>query len=138
MRSLMLTASPLYAGLLALLFLALTVRVMLKRRELGHMFGSGGDPDFERIIRAHGNFVEYAPLGILLLLIIELIGAPNLLVHLLGLTLLIGRLAHAAGVAGRAQIVPLRAIGIVLTLLSLLGLTIAVLVYWFRLAMIAA
>lgn len=137
MRSLMLTASPLYAALLALLFLALTARVMQKRHASGQMFGSGGDQDFERIIRAHGNFVEYAPLGILLLLIVELIGAPNLLVHLFGIVLLAGRLCHAVGLAGSTQIVSLRATGIVLTLLSLLGLAIAVLIYWFRLAAIA-
>ena len=137
MRALMLTASPLYAGLLALLFLALTARVMQRRRASGRMFGSGDDPDFERIIRAHGNFVEYAPLGIILLVLVELIGAPNLLVHGLGITLFVGRLCHGIGLAGNRQIGILRLIGILLTLLAILGLAVAVLVFWLRLTAIA-
>ncbi|MGF7159700.1 hypothetical protein FHS85_001319 [Rhodoligotrophos appendicifer] len=138
MRSLMLTASPLYAGVLTLLFLILSARVMQMRGRAKVMFGSAGDPDFERVIRAHGNFVEYAPLGILLLLILEVIGAPNILVNVFGVLLLIGRFAHAAGLAGSRHIIALRGAGMLFTLLALLGLAVSVLFYWYRLISISA
>ncbi|WP_342643033.1 MAPEG family protein [Rhodoligotrophos ferricapiens] len=138
MRALMLTAAPLYAALLGLLFLVLTARVLQMRRARGILFGSGGDSDFERIIRAHANFVEYAPLGIILLLIAELIGAPHLLLHLLGIALVLGRVLHALGLAGPSHVVWLRSSGLVLTLLSLVGLVITVLLYWLHLVTIAA
>ncbi|WP_205042103.1 MAPEG family protein [Rhodoligotrophos defluvii] len=137
MRALMLTAAPPYAALLGLLFLVLCGRVMYLRRQHGVMFGAAGDEDFERVIRAQANFAEYVPLALILLVILEVIGAPKLLVHLLGIVLVLGRVLHAGGVAGQRHIVPLRFAGIVLTLLSLLGLSLAVFFYWLGLAAIS-
>jgi uncharacterized membrane protein YecN with MAPEG domain len=31
------------------------------------VFGDGGDPEMSQAIRAHGNFAEYVPLGLILL-----------------------------------------------------------------------
>src|SRR3954454_7781098 len=91
----MTAVTPLYAALLAGLYLFLTVRVVRFRR--GHRIdmGDGGQKLMQRYVRAHANFAEYAPFGLLLLLLVELGGWPWWLVHLLGLTLLGGRLAHA-------------------------------------------
>src|SRR3954447_16076710 len=91
------TVSPLYAALLAGLYLFLTVRVVRFRR--GHRIdmGDGGQKLMQRYVRAHANFAEYAPFGLLLLLLllVETGGWPGWLVHLLGVTLLGGRLTHA-------------------------------------------
>jgi uncharacterized protein len=91
----MTAVTPLYAALLAGLYLFLTVRVVRFRR--GHRIdmGDGGQKLMQRYVRAHANFAEYAPFGLLLLLLVETGGWPGWLVHLLGLTLLGGRLAHA-------------------------------------------
>src|SRR3954449_12706622 len=91
----MTAVTPLYAALLAGLYLFLTVRVVRFRR--GHRIdmGDGGQKLMQRYVQAHANFAEYAPFGLLLLLLVELGGWPGWLVHLLGLTLLGGRLAHA-------------------------------------------
>ena len=46
-------------------------------------------------MQSHGNFAENAPLGILLSALAELRGSPRPLVHAIGGTMLIGRLAYA-------------------------------------------
>ena len=95
--TLMLSVTPLYAGLLTVLLMVLSFRVVKARRAARVSLGVGGDPALERAVRAHGNFVEYVPLGLLLILLAELNGAGPWLLHLLGLMLLVGRLLHAWG-----------------------------------------
>jgi uncharacterized protein len=51
----------------------------------------------QRKVRAHGNFIEYVPQGLLLLVALELMRATGL-VWLLGSALTIARIAHAYGV----------------------------------------
>lgn len=90
----MLTITPLYAGALAILFLALSFRVVQQRGH-GVSLGDGGDQELLRRIRGHGNFAEYVPLILLLLAMLETGGAtPPWLLHLLGATLLLARLLH--------------------------------------------
>lgn len=95
----MLTATPLYAGLLALLYLLLSYRVIRQRVAARVAYGDGGDRELSLRIRVHGNFNEYVPLGLILLAGAELQGAPLALVHGLGAMLLAGRLAHAWGMS---------------------------------------
>ena len=90
-----LTATPLYAGLLALLFLVLSVRIVRRRQALRASLGTAGDAELERRVRAHGNCAEYAPFGLLLLALVEGQGLGTGLVHLGGATLLAGRIVHA-------------------------------------------
>lgn len=52
----------------------------------------------QRKVRAHSNFAEYVPQGLLFLVALELINTPEQLVWLLGSCLTIARLAHAYGV----------------------------------------
>ena len=51
----------------------------------------------QRKVRAHGNFAEYVPHGLLLIIALELMQAQVWLVWLLGSTLTIARIAHAYG-----------------------------------------
>lgn len=86
--------TPLYTALLALWLLVLSVRVIQQRR-LSHVSrGTGGNTALERAIRGQANFVEYVPLALLMLLILELARFSIYLLHLLGLILLIGRFLH--------------------------------------------
>jgi len=91
----MLPITSLYAGLLALVFLALSWRVIAFRRGNQVSLGDGESKDLRQRNRAHGNFAEYAPLGLIILACVELQGAPALAVHALGLMLFLGRLLHA-------------------------------------------
>lgn len=89
--------TPIYAGLIALLFIALSARVILYRRANNISLGDQGDKALLKRMRVQANCAEYAPIGLVLLLICEVLGAPRWVVHLLGLMLLSGRLAHAFG-----------------------------------------
>ena len=122
----------LYAALLVLLFLYLSQRIIVFRR--GHRvdMGSGAHVLLNRYIRAHGNFVEYAPLSLVLLALLEQGGWPAWLLHVLGLGTLGGRLAHAWSFSVAELRLRSRAIGMVLTLttlgvMALLGLVQAIL-----------
>lgn len=95
----MLTATPLYAGLLALLYLFLSARVIRQRITARVAHGDGGDRELSLRMRVHANFNEYVPLGLILMAGAELQGAPLWVVHGLGATLLMGRLAHAWGMS---------------------------------------
>jgi uncharacterized membrane protein YecN with MAPEG domain len=81
----------------------------------------------QKRIRVHANFVEYAPLGLVLLLLAELQGTPNFVLHGLGLSLLLGRVLHAFGLGATPQNVPFRQIGMVLTFLMLVVTALALL-----------
>ena len=106
---------PIYAALLALIFVALSIRTLRIRRGLQLAVGDGGNPIMLRAIRAHGNFAEYVPLGLLLILACEGLGAPKLLVHGLGAMLLLGRLVHAIGISRQDEVFAYRVTGMALT-----------------------
>lgn len=121
----MVTVTPLYAGLLTLLFLALSYRVVAARRMYKVSVGDGGERVVLKRMRAQANCAEYAPLGILLLALAELQGMPHWLAHLFGSLLLLGRLSHAYGFSHQPQIVPLRKLGMYLTLIMLVAIAMA-------------
>ncbi len=89
------TITLFYAGLLGLVLIGLSVRVVTLRRRRKVGVGSGEHIDLELAIRAHANFSEYVPMALLLLLLLEASTAvAPLFLHLLGVVLLIGRLLH--------------------------------------------
>jgi uncharacterized membrane protein YecN with MAPEG domain len=112
---------PLYAALLAVLFVALGVRTLLLRRRLGIGIGDGDDPAMLRAIRVHANFAEYVPMALLLLCLVELRGAGPLLLHALSLALLAGRLSHAFGVSRVDENYAYRVFGMAMTFTCLLA-----------------
>jgi len=118
----MINSSPIYAGLLALLFLYLSLRVVQARIRHKVSVGDGGQPDVVKAMRVQANCAEYAPIGILLLLMAELQGMPVWLVHVFGLMLLAGRGLHGWGMGSTPQIIAGRQWGMRLTL-SMIALT---------------
>ena len=88
------TVTLLYASLLALWFVILSVRVIRYRGAASISLGGGGDPALQRRIRGHGNFVDYAPMALVLMGLLEIAGGGALLLHTIGGLLLVGRLAH--------------------------------------------
>jgi uncharacterized membrane protein YecN with MAPEG domain len=105
------TIIPIYAAVLALLFVALSVRVIRQRMRVQAAIGTRGDQALERAVRVHGNFAEYVPFSLLLLLIAELQDTLPILLHVLGLTLVLGRLAHAWGVSQVNESMKFRQVG---------------------------
>ena len=115
-----LAITPLYAAALTLLYLALSWHVIAYRRTNLISLGDNDDKALRKRMRAQANFIEYTPLGLLLMLLTEVQGAPALALHLMGLALLGGRIAHAVGFASTPQKMILRQLGMVLTLTMLL------------------
>lgn len=91
--------TALYAGPLALLAIVLAFNVSKMRVKHKVGMGDGGVPELIQAMRVQGNFTEYAPLGLMLILLVELLAFPAFAVHGLGLALVLGRLAHAIGFA---------------------------------------
>ncbi|MDP3255728.1 MAG: MAPEG family protein [Bosea sp. (in: a-proteobacteria)] len=119
---------PVYAALLALLFVMLSLSVVRQRRSGRIAIGTAGDRDLERRVRVHGNFAEYTPLALLLLAMAEFRGAPSLLLHALCLCLLVGRASHAWGVSHLDEDLRFRVAGMVATFLSLIVAAVTLLV----------
>lgn len=59
--------------------------------------GDGGDTEMIVAIRRHANFIEYVPLAVILLALVELNGGSKTLLHALGAALLVARLVHPFG-----------------------------------------
>ena len=116
----MLTITPIYAALIALLYLALSINV-IRQRFVGKIsVGDGGDKAMIKAMRTHSNCAEYAPFALLLIAMAELQGASGWLINLLGMALLTGRLLHAYGFGKTPQIVILRRAGMSLTFAAIL------------------
>jgi uncharacterized membrane protein YecN with MAPEG domain len=87
------------AGLLGLLAAALSVKVGLMRGRKKINLGDGGDPEMQAAIRAHGNFMEYTPLTLLLIYVAsDFYGFTT--VAALSVALLVARVLHAGGMLG--------------------------------------
>lgn len=113
------TITPIYAALLAVLLLLLTRLVIAARRAKRVSLGDGGEDSLQRRIRAHGNFVEYVPMALLLIAFAEMLGAASLIVHALGIGLLVGRIAHASAILPAEMNLTRRIIGMALTLTTI-------------------
>jgi uncharacterized protein len=109
-----------YAGLNGLIALVLAALVVRQRGKTKTGLGTGGHPAMEQAIRVHGNFIEYVPLILILLLLLELGGLAPLWLHLMGITLTLGRILHAWGLTISPRESFGRAVGTTLTWLTLL------------------
>lgn len=105
-----------YASILALLFLWLSIRVITLRRSKKIAIGTRNDQELTRAIRVQANFSEYVPLAILLLAFLELNNLSPALLHLLCILLLTGRSIHAYGVSKIKEDFRFRVAGMLLTL----------------------
>lgn len=117
--------SALYAGVLAPLFILLSVRIIRERRNAKVAVGDGGNLVLLRHMRVHANFAEYAPFALLLLALAESLGTWPWLIHVLGLTLVAGRLSHAYGVSQYPEVFRFRVSGMAATL-TVIGIAAAV------------
>jgi uncharacterized protein len=124
--------TAIYAGLLGILHIGLAGLVVTNRRRAKIGLGTGGDTALERAVRVHGNFAEYVPLFLLLLLIAELNGAPAGMLHGVGVVFVVARLGHARGLSLASGVSAGRFWGSAASWLAILVLAIANL--WLALA----
>lgn len=86
--------TPLYAGLIALLMAALATRTALTRIKNRVPLGDGSNDGLALEIRRFGNLAEYAPIAMIVLLLLELKGIPASWLHAFGATFVALRLLH--------------------------------------------
>ena len=122
------TITPLYAGLLGLILLVLSVRVVALVRVKGKLsYGDGNRGELTPIVRAQANFTEYVPLILILIAFAEAGGSSDLWIHALGIALVVGRCLHPIGLTNKPGVNPLRFMGTNLTWIALIGASISVL-----------
>jgi uncharacterized membrane protein YecN with MAPEG domain len=107
------------AGAAALLNFWLGLRVSRLRMSEKIMVGDGGNPRLLARMRAQLNFVEYAPLVLILIALVELARGTQAWLWGVALLFIVGRVLHAFGMDGWK---PGRMIGIATTMLTMLGL----------------
>ena len=113
------TITATYLAVLALIYTALSARVVGIRRGNRIGFGDGGNAALRTAIRAHAHFAEYVPIIVLMLGALELFGTRPLQLHMLLGTLVTSRILHPFGLAakpGSAQFLVGRVLGMALTL----------------------
>jgi uncharacterized membrane protein YecN with MAPEG domain len=120
-----------YAGLLGLLYLVLSLRVVQLRRR-GIPLGDGGDPRMLRVIRGHANFAEYVPLILVLMLMLELARTSLYVLHALGIALVVGRVLHCYSLSFSARFRFGRLWGAALTFVVLLVAAVLTLIQGIR------
>lgn len=110
-----------YLGLNALLLLALAYNVGSRRGAQNQLQpGDMGDAKLTRAIRAHGNYAEHAPMVLLLLLVLALLGLKPLWLHVYGAGFTAGRVLGAFGMMREKHPNALRFVGNLATGLALL------------------
>ncbi len=118
------------AAACAVINIWLAVRLVRGRMRGKVMVGDGGDPAMLSGMRAHANFIEYAPIVLILMGLIEFARGPLVGLWALGILFVIARVAHPLGMA-RNSPNPLRAGGALVTwvvTLVLAGWAIAIVV----------
>jgi len=129
MSSFSIQISSMYIGLLALLMLTLAYLVVKMRQRFKVGIGDDGHEPLMLAIRTHANAVEYIPIALLLLICLENTWQLPWLTHLMGSTLLLGRVLHAVGLSRSKGESKGRFWGVVLTWLMILVSAITVIVY---------
>ncbi|MFT2215066.1 MAPEG family protein [Rhizobium giardinii] len=110
--------TSIFAAFFAVALVVLSFQISVQRLKVGDMIGESADEVLRRRIRAQGNFIEYVPLGVMLLGLVEVQVAPSVAVIAIGMILAIGRGLHAIGMLSASG--PVRGFGMIFTYLALL------------------
>jgi uncharacterized protein len=114
--------TALYAGILALIIIAMGANVTYHRFKYHVSVGDGGNAVLRRMIRIHGNAVETIPIALLLMALYELDGGSAGVLHTAGLVLIAGRLLYAVPMWIDEGLSMVRATGVVSTCVTTVGL----------------
>ncbi len=87
------------------------------------LHGDGGHEPLLRRMRAQSNFIEYTPLMLILIGVIELTGKGGTWLAIVGAVFMVGRVLHAVGM-DNPEVGKPRMIGMLATMLPMLGLAV--------------
>ena len=122
--------TALYAAILSLVFVALSIRTIRMRRHQKITIGYADNDLMLRAMRVHANFAEYVPLSLILIYLVEVSRGSTRLVHCLGVCLIIGRLLHAYGVSQPKEVFAFRVTGMVFTFTTILTCSVTLLYFY--------
>lgn len=111
------------AGAAAIINLWLAIHIGRVRTSQKIMMGDGGNDLMIAAMRAQANFIEYTPIFLVLVLLIELACGSPMWLWVVSAVFLLGRVLHGLGMTGALKAG--RMIGTVTTFLILLGLGLA-------------
>ena len=117
----------LYASLLTILAIFLAIKVGMNRVDTNIMTGEGESSMLLQSVRAHGNLIEYAPLALILLALLEMQNVSDFMLHLCGSLFFLARILHAYGVTISRESTPYRLVGalgtwLIMLIMSLVGI----------------
>jgi hypothetical protein len=112
--------TSLYAGIAALILVALSVYVIAGRIQNNISLGDGKNKDLYRRMRMQGNFVEYVPMILILMTIREINGLYAIWMHIFGIMMIAGRGLHAYALHDENIPLYFRQAGMALTFLVLI------------------
>ncbi len=117
----------LYASLLTILAIFLAIKVGMNRVDTNIMTGEGESSMLLQSVRAHGNLIEYAPLALILLALLEMQNVSDSMLHLCGSLFFLARILHAYGVTISRESTPYRLVGalgtwLIMFIMSLAGI----------------
>ncbi len=112
--------TTLYASILGIFIILLALYTVKGRRAWRIGLGDGDKTEMNKRIRIHGNAVEYIPIALILLGLLESNGGSAILLHSLGSVLVVARLLHAWGISQSAGTTFGRVTGTLFTWLMIL------------------
>lgn len=114
--------TALYAGLLMLIMAYLGFKIGRLRDSTGISIFWGDNMDVAVAMRRHANFTENIPMALVLMALVELNGGNAIFLHVIGVVLVLARIAHPIGLQHDSIAHPLRAVGAGGTFLAMIVL----------------
>lgn len=127
----MINVTALYTGILLVMLVMLSLYVVKGRWVNKVGLGDAGNADMLKRMRTHANFIEYVPLALLGMYLLETTRHSAIILHALGIALVVARLLHAYGMNRRSPNFG-RAGGAIMTLVILLVEAVLLIMVWFR------
>lgn len=124
----MFATTSIYALAIGLIYLVLWFRVTSLRSATSVSIGYGENADLLLRVRQHGNCAEWSSLVLVLMILAEGMGAPALYLHISGVLLVLGRIAHPFGLKADNAGHPLRYVGNGSNLLAMLNLMVCLVI----------
>ncbi|AIW16984.1 MAPEG family protein [Vibrio tubiashii] len=90
--------TALYAAILAALMIWLSIQVIKQRRKAQVKYADGGVDALTIARSAQGNAVDYIPITLILMAMVEYNGASPWMIHACGIVFVLGRILHAKGI----------------------------------------
>lgn len=120
----MYTITTVTASVLSIILIILSIKIVTLRKRYKISLGADGHEDLARAVRAHGNFAEYTPITLILILCAEANKANWVVLFILALFFILGRMFHAYAFIYNKQHFKFRTRGMILTFSILICLSI--------------